>query len=129
MKSVLFVFLGGGTGAVMRYLLSMIPTSRGTAGLLSLPLGTLIANWLGCLLLGFFTGYMPLSSSVKTGITTGLMGGLTTFSTFSSENAKFLMNGDLGRASIHFILHNGIGILLVIVGLSFGSNLGNKGTH
>lgn len=127
MKTWLFVMLGGGLGASLRYGLSLWLNPRAAHVFFSsIPLGTLIANWLGCFTLGIIMGYMPGSSPLRIGLTTGFMGGLTTFSTFSAESAELIMKNTPWRAILHFSLHNGIGILLVIVGLSFGLNFGTK---
>ncbi|MDR2611495.1 MAG: fluoride efflux transporter CrcB [Deltaproteobacteria bacterium] len=91
--SYLIVALGGGIGAALRYALS-----RGLAPLFpAFPAGTLLANVLAGLICGAVSAahreFGVASPSVHLLLTTGMMGGLSTFSTFSVETV------DLARAS------------------------------
>ena len=127
MKVTLFIFIGGGLGAVLRYVLSQNLSERVVgAWLQGIPLGTLSANLIGSFLLGFIVGALPTSTPIKSGLTTGLMGGLTTFSTLSLESAELWQSGQSSRALLHLGLHLSGGILLAIVGLSLGVFLGRK---
>lgn len=89
MKYILLVFLGGGLGAVLRYLIAHV------FGSVQLPIPTFIANMLGCFLIGLS---MPLfvarvdSATMRLFIVTGLLGGLTTFSTFTYETIQLFEN-------------------------------------
>ena len=80
MTELFAVFVGGGVGALIRFLLSnaLNPVVI-SPHLLGVPLGTLVANWGGSLLLGILVGLFPVSTPLKLALTTGLMGGLTTF--------------------------------------------------
>ncbi|WP_345792921.1 fluoride efflux transporter CrcB [Thauera sp. JM12B12] len=73
------------------------------------PLGTLVANLLGGLLMGLALGavqaWPALPAAVKLLITTGLLGGLTTFSTFSAEAFHLLQRGALGCLGLHVTAH------------------------
>lgn len=73
------------------------------------PLGTLVANLLGGLLMGLALGavqaWPALPAAVKLLITTGLLGGLTTFSTFSAEAFHLLQRGALGWLGLHVTAH------------------------
>ncbi|NEX19434.1 fluoride efflux transporter CrcB [Thiorhodococcus mannitoliphagus] len=95
MLSVLSVFVGAGFGAVFRWVLG----SRLNPVFPTLPLGTLAANLLGGLLIGFaFTwlGRHPsLPPELRLFVITGFLGGLTTFSTFSAEVVNLLGRGEL----------------------------------
>ena len=127
MITLIYVFIGGGLGALLRYALSLGLNDRVISVFLqSIPMGTLAANLIGCLALGFISGWLPLSSSLKIGLTTGLMGGLTTFSTFSAESARLITEGEASKAFIHMFLHTVGGITLAIVGLSLGLNYAKK---
>lgn len=96
---------GAALGAILRWALSYLLNSKWAF----LPLGTLTANILGgCLIgvaLGWFGSHPSLSPAVRLFIVTGFLGGLTTFSTFSSENVAMLMRGDLFTSLCHISLH------------------------
>jgi CrcB protein len=122
-----YIFIGGGLGAILRHLLSQTLNHRAMdLWFQGIPLGTLSANLIGSFLLGFIVGALPTSTPIKSGLTTGLMGGLTTFSTLSLESAKLWESGQSLRALLHLTLHLSGGILLAIVGLSLGVILGRK---
>ena len=93
MKSLFFIFIGGGTGSVLRYLLTIgITRQAGT----SFPWGTLAVNVLGCILIGVFytmTSRIHVSNEIRLMLTIGLCGGFTTFSTFSNESLQLLKSG------------------------------------
>ena len=73
------------------------------------PLGTLAANLIGGLLMGVALGaiqiWPTLSPALKLLLTTGLLGGLTTFSTFSAEAFHLLQRGALGWLGAHLAMH------------------------
>jgi CrcB protein len=91
----------------------------------SLFLGTLVANLIGGYLMGLAMGFFALGSSnfspeTRLFITTGFLGGLTTFSAFSGEAVSLLSRGEYGWASAHVMAHvvgslvmTGLGILTV----------------
>ena len=126
MNTLISIFIGGGLGAIFRYLLSTLLSSKYLYFLNGIPLGTLIVNLIGCFLLGFISGAMPVNTTLKLALTTGFMGGLTTFSTFGLENARLLSEGQVNKALLHILLHVGLGIALSILGLSFGLNYARK---
>ena len=93
MKALLFVFLGGGLGSLLRYLIGNLLAAQSAF----FPWKTLVANIAGCFLLGIFTSFLPhhsISSDTKLLLTTGLCGGFTTFSTFSIESIQMLSAGN-----------------------------------
>ena len=100
----LAVFLGAGLGALLRWQLGIWLNAK-----TSLPLGTLAANWSGGLLIGLIAGYLStrpeLSPAWRLFWITGLLGGLTTFSTFSAESVAFLERGQWGLLLAHSGLH------------------------
>ena len=80
---VLYLALACGLGALVRYFFSRY--NQGSV----LPLGTLIANLLGCFLIGLFYNHVE-SKEVYLILATGFCGGLTTFSTLNDELQKLL---------------------------------------
>lgn len=102
MLQILFaVFIGGGTGSVMRWLLGMRLNPMHHA----IPIGTLTANLLGAFIIGaglaWFNRMTHIDPMWKLLITTGFCGGLTTFSTFSAEVVFLMQDGRFGWALIN----------------------------
>ena len=117
MKQVLLVFIGGGIGSVLRFLISKVlnPTFQ------YFFLGTFLVNIIGCLLIGIVLGFSEknnfLSENYTLLLATGLCGGFTTFSTFAFEKYSLIKSGDLLQLAIYLISTITIGILAVVFGL------------
>tara|TARA_X000001036_G_scaffold257515_1_gene239475 strand:+ start:290 stop:658 length:369 start_codon:yes stop_codon:yes gene_type:complete len=122
MKSFLLVFLGGGLGSSLRYLVASAMNQYSKV----LPLGTLTVNMLGCLLIGLILGYAQkentLTSNQTLLLATGFCGGFTTFSAFANENLELLKNGEIFNFSVYTIGSVLVGILAVF----FGFYLANR---
>ena len=116
MKSFLLVFLGGGLGSALRYL--VVSTMNQYSKVL--PFGTFTVNMLGCLLIGLILGYAQkentLTSNQTLLLATGFCGGFTTFSAFANENLELIKNGEIFNFSIYTIGSLLIGILAVCIG-------------
>ncbi len=114
---VLFVFLGGGIGSALRYLIAK-HMNNGTIGI---TYGTLLVNILGSLLIGILLGLSAknniLTQNQTLLLAVGFCGGFTTFSTFAFENAMFIKNGDYLNFVIYTLGSVIIGILAVFLGL------------
>ncbi|TNL08574.1 fluoride efflux transporter CrcB [Kosakonia cowanii] len=101
LQLLLVVFIGGGTGSVARWMLSMKlnPVHQ------IIPLGTLTANLIGAFIIGaglaWFNRMTHIDPVWKVLITTGFCGGLTTFSTFSAEVVFLLQEGRAGWALLN----------------------------
>ncbi|MDP4174550.1 MAG: fluoride efflux transporter CrcB [Bacteroidota bacterium] len=95
MKYAAIVFVGGGIGAVTRYLLSSYIQKAFSPGF---PFGTLTVNILGCLIIGLlmtiFEDRFIVQPALRLLLTVGFLGGLTTYSTFSFETVALLQEGN-----------------------------------
>jgi fluoride exporter len=95
---VLSVFIGGGLGACLRWWLSLRLNPRFPM----IPLGTLVSNVMGGYVIGvavaFFAIKTELPPEARLFVITGFLGGLTTFSTFSSEVVNLLAQAQFGWA-------------------------------
>ncbi|MBN1298059.1 MAG: fluoride efflux transporter CrcB [Actinobacteria bacterium] len=112
----LYVFIGGGLGALLRYLLSSIIQKQSSS---LFPYGTLAVNLIGALLIGFlweFFSGITVSTNMKILIFTGILGGLTTFSTFSLETFNLLSEKQYITALINVVAGNVFCIVLVFAG-------------
>jgi len=111
------VALGSAAGGMARYAIGAAVQSR--AGT-TFPVGTLIINITGSLLLGFLLRYALDSASVsvemRAFLTTGLCGGYTTFSTFTWECMELIEDGSYGRAAVYVALSVTIGIIGIFAG-------------
>jgi len=117
MKQVLLVFVGGGIGSVLRYVIgkAFSPLSVG------FPWGTFSVNIIGSLSIGIFMGIALKNNYFSENqillLVTGLCGGFTTFSAFAYENQQFLKDGDLTSFAIYSLGSLTLGILAVFLGL------------
>ena len=116
MKSFLFVFLGGGLGSALRYLVASAMNQYSKV----LPYGTFTVNILGCLLIGIILGYTQrentLTSNQTLLLATGFCGGFTTFSAFANENLELIKNGEIFNFSVYTIGSILVGVLAVFIG-------------
>ncbi len=89
----------------------------------TLPLGTLSANLLGGLLMGFameiITRHAILSPELRLLVTTGFLGGLTTFSTFSAEIVTLLLRKEYWWGAIAIATHVVGSLAMTILGILF----------
>ena len=116
MKSFLLVFLGGGLGSGLRYLIASAMNQYSKV----LPYGTFTVNMLGCLLIGLILGYAQkentLTSNQTLLLATGFCGGFTTFSAFANENLELIKNGEIFNFSVYTICSILVGVLAVFIG-------------
>lgn len=117
MLNVLAVFIGGGIGAVFRYLTGVLFVQYLK---FHIPLPTFVVNVVGCFILGFVyvlcLEKFQLNPALKLLITVGFCGGLTTFSTFSFEIFDMIQNVQYIHAALYTIGSLVIGVLAVLLG-------------
>lgn len=106
-----YVAIGGAVGSVTRYALSLAIQQRAST---PMPVGTLVINVTGSLLLGFLLRYASGSAAVspemRALLATGFFGGYTTFSTFSYETIALIDAGDTRRAALYIVLSVGLSL-------------------
>ena len=113
--TLLSIMLGGAVGAGLRYGLSLILNPPMGMGM---PWGTLTANLVGCLLLGWLSGHLSNApEAVRLGVLVGVLGGFTTFSSFGLETIRLLQAGEWLTALTYALVSNGFGLIAVILGL------------
>lgn len=119
----LAVGAGAALGAWLRWGLSLWLNERHAA----IPLGTLAANWVGGYCVGLAVAWLgaqpELDPRWRLFIVTGLLGGLTTFSTYSAEVVNLLQRGALGWAFLTALLHLAGSLLLTWLGIASFSAL------
>jgi CrcB protein len=117
MKQVLLVFIGGGVGSSLRYMVGKFLKTSASG----FPWSTFSVNVLGSLLIGILMGVTLKNSSFSENQTllliTGLCGGFTTFSAFAYENQVFLKEGDFTSFFIYTFGSIGLGLAAVFLGL------------
>ncbi|MEX2349626.1 MAG: fluoride efflux transporter CrcB [Flavobacteriaceae bacterium] len=116
MKEVLYIFLGGGLGSVLRFLISKVLNTQA----FHLPAGTMAVNIIGSLVIGLVLGISMKSDTFSNPqllfLTVGFCGGFTTFSAFALENLAFLKNGDYVSFALYSLASLILGILAVFLG-------------
>ena len=118
MKMVFYVAIGGAFGSVARYL-----TAVGFGRLLGpgFPWATLTVNIVGSAIMGLLAGLMAHvwspAAEVRAFLTVGILGGFTTFSTFSLDTATMLQRGDLGLAAVYVLSSLIVGVGGLFAGL------------
>jgi fluoride exporter len=119
MNLILLVAIGGALGSVARYLMaSGIQTATGW----NFPLGTVLVNILGCFLIGVL--YVTLVArpdpkhELRALLIVGVMGGFTTFSSFSLETVTMAMNGNYGGATLNVVVSVAACLAGTVLGIS-----------
>jgi CrcB protein len=101
-RNYVFVALGGGLGSALRYWVSgIVPRYAGS----QFPFGILLVNIVGCFFIGLFMSSIEerfaISPTLRMFITVGILGGFTTFSTFSYETVAMLRDSEFLKAGAY----------------------------
>jgi fluoride exporter len=119
--SMLFVFIGGGTGSVFRFLVSAIIQKTSAS---HYPFGTLAVNVIGSFIIGFIIVYIESRSAEfpfwRQLLVIGFLGGFTTFSSFSWDTLALIKNHETTAA----IINIGGNVLLCLIAAWLGSIAG-----
>lgn len=120
MSNLILVFIGGGLGSALRFLISKwIPQNTD-----SFPYPTLVANMFGCLLIGIILGFATragwLDKPMILFLTVGFCGGLTTFSSFAIENIDLVNQHLFFQSVLYITLSLVVGIILTFLGIYLG---------
>jgi CrcB protein len=119
MDKLFFVAVGGGVGAVMRYLLGVASFHRFGS---PWPVGTFLANVSGGLLMGLLVGWLAQRGGadqerLRLLLGVGLLGGFTTFSAFSLETALMIERRAYGEALGYALVSVLLSVTALFVGL------------
>ncbi len=122
--NVLLVALGGAIGSAARYLVGVFVAHRFGP---DFPWGTFIVNVSGSLLIGVvlsLVGGGLLPAGARLFLAVGVMGGYTTFSTYSNETLQLIQGGELAAATFNALGQAVTGLVGVYLGVVFGRVLG-----
>jgi fluoride exporter len=115
----LLVFIGGGLGSTLRYLVNIVCPRLFGAGF---PYHTFIINITGSTVMGLIAGYFAFradaSQSWRLFLMTGILGGYTTFSAFSLDTAVLYERGEIGQALFYVLGSVVFSILGLFAGLA-----------
>lgn len=116
MKTIFYIFLGGGAGSCLRFYISQY--TQQIFNWNNFPLGTLIVNILGCFFIGILSNFILKASydELKFLLLVGFCGGFTTFSTLSYEGFSLWQNHQYWSAALYVFLSLGLGIGAIILG-------------
>ena len=119
-KEILIVGVGSFAGGVLRYILSVGLSKLGR--LWAFPIGIIVINVLGCFLIGVLYGYFKSKATTDPVLPlllmTGVLGGFTTFSTFSFETVQLLQQNEWLKAAFYVVGSVGLGVVACYWGIS-----------
>ena len=122
----LIVFLGAGIGGAMRHGVNVAATRLFGFGF---PYGTFIVNVVGSFLMGLLAGYFAYRAGVpqhvRLFLTTGILGGFTTFSTFSLDAALLIERHQVGAAAGYMVGSLAAGVAALFFGLAVFRSTGH----
>lgn len=116
-KALICIFLGGGTGSVLRYCVQLALHERIVP--YNFPWATFTVNIVGSFLIGLFyalSARFNLPTDIRLLLTTGLCGGFTTFSTFSNDSLILLKQGLHGLFLLYVVLSVTLGVAAALLG-------------
>jgi len=119
-KTSLLIAGGGFIGTLLRFLTTQFLNKY---TVISFPIGTVVVNLIGCLLIGvlagFFSERLTSDSNLFLFLTIGCLGGFTTFSAFAIESQVFIQNGEFLKLAAYISIQVLIGIMLAVLGYNW----------
>lgn len=123
MRRVLYIFLLAFIGGILRGFFTLLAGDDHF-------IATIIINLIGAFALAFITGVLPylieISNDLMTGLSVGLVGGFTTFSTFSFDSVNLFLNHKIGIGLLYVLVSLIGGLILAHIGTKLGQNFENK---
>lgn len=123
MRRLLYIFLLAFIGGIMRGFFTLLAGDDHF-------IATIIINLIGAFVLAFITGSLPylieISNDLMTGLSVGLVGGFTTFSTFSFDSVNLFLNHKIGIGLLYVLVSLIGGLILAQIGNKLGQNFENK---
>ena len=124
MKLIFAIAIGGALGAVGRYVVSVLMLQWISS---NIPLGTLVVNVVGSFVLGLVyecgTLLWQSSNEFKAFLIVGILGGFTTFSTFSLEIVVLFQKGEIGAGVLYAVGSLVLAVLGLTMGIIFGRSI------
>lgn len=124
MKNYFIVIAGSGVGGAFRYWLSSFVYKFFPV---TFPFGTLFVNVIGSFIIGIIIFYFDankiISPEIKILLTVGFCGGFTTFSTFSLETVRLLIDSEYLYAGLNAILNLSLSVIAVLLAFIIAKNI------
>ncbi len=121
MNTMVMIFIGAGIGGVLRNAVNLL--AMRLFGL-QFPVGTMFINIVGSLVIGLVAGWLAFraewawSYHTRAFVITGILGGFTTFSSFSLDAAMLVERGEMGLAALYVVGSVGLALVGVFAGLA-----------
>ncbi|KHF38576.1 chromosome condensation protein CrcB [Halalkalibacter okhensis] len=122
-KNIIAIAIGSAMGTSLRYYLNLVTLTTGY------PIGTIVENLGGSMVLGFLTGWFIIKISrewLKVGLGVGLCGGFTTMSTLASDSVFLFLEHTWWLSVVYILVSVGGGIMCALVGYILGQKVGKR---
>lgn len=123
MRRMIYIFLLAFIGGLLRGYFTLLAGDDHF-------IATIIINLIGAFILAFITGALPylidISNDLMTGLSVGLVGGFTTFSTFSFDSISLFLDNKIGLGLLYVLVSLIGGLILAHIGTKLGKSFENK---